>query len=189
MKVAAVSDRARQGLDYFVAQATKNSLVPAGAPCEVLPDDDSAIPKAPDVVMFSVSSYLFRVVLLLQFDHDLATRAYVAGLAGTPVDEMQGERFLDTMNERGNLFCGALNRDLVPFFPHIGMSTPCVLKRNSVEHVAAVKPSYHRRFRCELSPGVVMYFTLALCADVDFDFPFEPRAEEETDTAGELEMF
>lgn len=186
---AFVSDRARNGLDYFVAQAAKNSLVPPGTACEVMPDDDAAVPKAPDVVMFTVSSYLFRAVLLLQFDHDLATRAYVAGLAGTPADEMQGERFLDAMNERGNLFCGAFNRDLVPFFPHIGMSTPCVLRRNSVEHVVAVKPSYHRRFKCELSPGVVMYFTLALCADVDFDFPFVPRAEEETDTAGELEMF
>lgn len=186
---ASVSDRARQGLDYFVAQAAKNSLVAAGEPCDVVPDDDAALPKAPDVVMFTVSSYLFRVVLLIQFDRDPATRAYIAGLASAPAEEMTGERFLDTMNERGNLFCGALNRDLVPFYPHIGMSTPCVLKCNSVEHVTAVKPSYHRRFRCELAPGVVMHFTLALCADADFDFAFEPRAEEEADTAGELEMF
>lgn len=189
MKLFEVSDRARQGLDYFVAQAAKNSLVSPGTPCEVVPDDDAAVPKAPDVVMFTVSSYLFRVLLFIQFDRDPATRAHVAGLSSAPVEEMVGERFLDSMNERGNLFCGALNRDLVPFFPHIGMSTPCVLKRNSVEHITAVKPSYHRRFRCELAPGVGMHFTLALCADADFDFAFEPRAEEETDTAGELEMF
>ncbi|MBL0727652.1 hypothetical protein [Piscinibacter sp. HJYY11] len=189
MRIFQVSDRARQGLDHFVAQAARNSLVRHGEPCEVVPDDDTLVPKAPDVVMFTVTSYLFRVVLLIQFDRDPATRAYMAGLASTPVDEMNGERFFDTMNERGNLFCGAFNRDLVPFFPHIGMSTPCVLKRNSVEHITAVKPSYHRRFRCELAPGVAMYFTLALCADADFDFAFEPRAEEETDTAGELEMF
>ncbi len=184
-----VTSRAREGLDAFVAQAAKNSLVPPGSPCEVVHDDEAAVPKAPDVVMFTVTSYHFRVLLLIQFDRDPATRAYMAGLAGTPVDEMTGEQFLDTMNERGNLFCGSFNRDLVPFFPHIGMSTPCVLKRNSVEHILAVKPSYHRRFRCELAPGVVMHFTLALCADADFDFAFEPRAEEETDTAGELEMF
>jgi hypothetical protein len=186
---ALVSDRARNGLDHFVAQAAKNSLVPPGTPCEVLPDDDAACPQAPDVVMFTVSSYLFRVLLLIQFDHDPATRAYFAGLASTPADEMAGERFLDVMHERGNLFCGAFNRDLVPFFPHIGMSTPCVLKRNSVEHLMAVKPSYQRRFRCELAPGVAMHFTLAVCADADFDFPFEARAHEEADTAGELEMF
>jgi hypothetical protein len=186
---AFVSDRAKQGLDYFVAQAAKNSLVPPGSPCEVVPHDDAAMPKAPDVVMFTVSSYLFRVLLFIQFDHDPATRTYVAELSSAPAEDMIGERFLDAMTERGNLFCGALNRDLVPFFPHIGMSTPCVLKRHSVEHITAVKPGYHRRYRCELSSGVVMHFTLAVCADADFDFEFEPRAEEEADTAGELEMF
>lgn len=189
MKIFQVSDRARQGLDHFVAQAAKNSLVPAGERCEVVPDDAAAVPQSPDVVMFTVSSYFFRVLLLIQFDHTPTTRAYIAGLASAPVEEMVGDRFLDTMNERGNLFCGALNRDLVPFFPHIGMSTPCVLKRNSVEHITAVKPSYQRRFRCELASGVEMHVTLALCTDADFDFAFEQRAEEETDTAGELEMF
>lgn len=186
---AIVSDRARQGLEHFVAQAAKNSLVAAGERCDVVPDDEAAVPKAPDVVMFTVSSYLFRVLLLIQFGSDPATRAYIAGLAAAPVEEMTGERFLDTMNERGNLFCGSLNRDLATFFPHIGMSTPCVLKRNSVEHIAAVKPAYTRRFRSELAPGVVVHITIAVCAFADLDFPYEPRAEEETDTAGELEMF
>lgn len=183
------SERARKGLDVFVTQAVMNSFATPGAPYDLVVDDEAALRKGAEVVMFTVSSYLFRVLLLIQFKSDVATRAHVAGLASVPVDDMAGERFLDSVTERGNLFCGALNQSLVRFYPHTGMSTPCMIKHTSLEHIAAVEPSYSRRFRCNLASHVTMHFTLMLCAQVDFDFSFEAHAGQANDTSGDMEMF
>jgi hypothetical protein len=186
-----VSERARTGLDHFVAQAVKSSLALAGCACTVVQVDDTpANSKEREVVMLTVSSYLFRALLFIHFERSPAMHAHLGALAGTSGDTLDDERFIDAVMERGNLCCGALNRDLAQFFPHIGMSTPCILKRSSVEHVAAVSPAFSRRYRAEVGDGVSMHFTLALCAFADFDFPYEPRAAEEVEeTAGELEMF
>ncbi len=187
-----VSDRARLGLDQFVAHAVKSALAPAGAGCAVVQADDAAGPASGrEVVMLTVSSYMFRVLLFMHFDRSAAMRAHLASLGNVAVETMDDERFADDLMERGNLCCGALNRDLSVFFPHIGMSTPCILKRSSVDHVGAVHPVLTRRYRAELGSGVEMHFTLAVCAFADLDFPYEPRAAEEVeeDTAGELEMF
>ncbi len=186
-----VSERARAGLDHFVAQAVKGALAQPGTQFVIEPTDDAvARDHECEVVMLTVSSYLFRVLLFIHFDRNAALRSHLAALDGHPSDTLDEERFTDAVMERGNLCCGALNRDLAHFFPHIGMSTPCILHRSSVEHVAAVNPAFTRRYRADVSPGVAMHFTLALCAFADLDFPFEPRAAEEVeDTAGELEMF
>jgi hypothetical protein len=189
--VASVSERSRQGLDQFVASAMKSSLAAPGHDFSMRQTDD---PVAHDgereVVMLTVSSYLFRVLLFVHFDRGAAMRAHLAALAGVAPEAMDDERFTDDVMEHGNLCCGALNRDLAQFFPHIGMSTPCILRRSSVEHVDAVKPAFTRRYLAEVGPGVAMHVTLALCAFADLDFAYEPRVgEEQEDMAGELEMF
>lgn len=183
-----VSARAREGLDHFVMHAVRSSMTAGGADCPVATADD-AIPPEREVVMLTVSSYLYRVLLFIHFNRDTATRGYVAELAGTTVNDMDDERFNDVMMERGNLCCGALNRDIATFLPHIGMSTPCILHRSSMEHVSALDPAYTRRFKAEVSSSVSLHFTLVLCAFADLDFAFEPRTVEEDETAGELEMF
>jgi hypothetical protein len=185
---AVVSDRACSGFDHFVVQAAKNSLAKSGTEFVAIPDDDAVAPE-PDVVMFTVSSYMFRVLFFMHFGKNLNTRSYFATLANASDDEMVGERFLDTVVEYGNLFCGALNRDLAHFFPHLGMSTPCILTRSSVDHIAEVHPAFTRRYRVETTSAVDLHFTLAVCPFVDLDFAFEPSAVQEEEVSGELEMF
>jgi hypothetical protein len=183
-----VSERARSGFDHFVAQAAKNALALADGHCPVLPADDaSAIER--DVVMLTVSSYTFRVLLFIHFESNDATRMHFGALTNKSTDEMAGERFLDAVMERGNLLCGALNRDLSLYFPHIGMSTPCILHRSAVEHIDAVDPAFTRRYRAEVSSDLALHLTVAVCAFADLDFPFERHAAVENETAGELEMF
>jgi hypothetical protein len=189
--VASVSERARQGLDQFVAAAVKSSLAQSAGDFAIAQTDEPlAKDSEREIVMLTVSSYMFRVLLFMHFDRNAATRAHFSALANVAVEGMDDDRFIDEVMERGNLCCGALNRDLALFYPHIGMSTPCILKRSSVEHVGAIKPAFTRRYRAQVGPGLAMHFTLAVCAFADFDFAFEPRAAEELeDTAGELEMF
>ncbi len=183
-----VSDRACTGLDHFVAISAKSALAASGNDCPVTPTEhvDANEKK---VAMLTVSSYMFRALLFIHFDANVVTREHFAALDNVPLEDMDGERFLDAVMERGNLCCGAFNRELAVFFPHTGMSTPCILDRSSLEHVQALKPAVTRHYRAEPAPGMVLHMTLAVCAFADLDFPFEPRAVVEEDTAGELEMF
>jgi hypothetical protein len=185
----AVSERARAGFDHFVGQSARSTLAASSAECSFAPADD-AQPRERELVMFTVSSYLFRVLMFIHFDRNPVTRAHFAALANVNADAMDDDRLHDEIMERGNLCCGSFNRDLAQFFPHIGMSTPCLLRGQSLQHVTALQPAYMRTYRCEPSPGVVMHLSLAVCAFADLDFPFEPRAAEaQEETAGELEMF
>ncbi len=183
-----ISERARNGLEYFVTQAAKVSLVTQGTVCEVLPVAKSAATEL-EVVMFTVASYTFRVLLFVHFDNNAQSREYFASWAEKSTDEIAVERFRDAVMERGNLFCGAVNRDLSMFFPHMGMSTPCILHRSALAHLDSVKPTLTQSYRAEVSPTLALHLTLVLCTFAEFDFPFEPRAMAAAETAGELEMF
>jgi hypothetical protein len=184
-----VSDRARLGFDRFIAQGVKATLGASDFDCEVKQADDET-PRERELVMFTVSSYLFRVLLFIHFDRNPITRGHFALLAGVTPEAMTNEQLDDQIMERGNLCCGALNRDLAQFYPHTGMSTPCLLNANSIDHIGALQPAFTRRYRAELSPGVALHFTVVACAFADLDFAFDASAaEEEAETAGELEMF
>ena len=181
-----VSAQAQAALDHFVARSAKSSLAQEGGDLLVVPSDEIVGPEY-EIVMLTVSSYLFRLVMFIHFDRTPATRNYFATLAGASGEVLSDERLIDVVMERGNLFCGALNRDLSPFFPHIGMSTPCLLHRSCLDHVPTLQPAVARNYRAEAAPGVVLHFTLALCAFADLDFAHEADAVEEA--SGELEMF
>lgn len=182
-----VSERASVALDHMVVRAAKSTLAPSGADCQVTPIE-SVVSREKRVVMFTVSSYLFRALLFIHFDQDAGTLAHFAALEGIDSEEMSEERFFDAVMERGNLCCGTFNRELAHFFPHIGMSTPCILDRGSLDHVDVLKPAFSRHYLADLDAGVALHLTLAVCAFADLDFAYEAGAVEE-ESAGEMEMF
>ena len=186
-----VSARAAAGLDDFVAQAVRNALRAPGQDAALQPlDAEAPLAPEPEVVMLTVSSYLFRALLFIHVDRSPAWRGYMAALAGGDAEDYGDERFLDALMERGNLACGAFNRELAHYYPHTGMSTPCLLERGSLDHVRALQPALTRRYRVQATPDLALHLTLALCAFADIDFAFQPRAVEvEEEAAGELEMF
>jgi len=184
---SAISDRACTGFDHFVTEAIKISFALPDGQCSVAPISEAATGKH-EVVMLTVASYRFRVLLFVHFDRGLAMRAHLAALGSVTAEQMVEERFVDTMMERGNLCCGALNRELAQFFPHIGMSTPCVLPGSSLEHIGALRPSMTRHYRAEIAADVALRLTLAICAFADIDFPFDLREAGDA-PSGELELF
>ena len=184
-----VSNRACIGFDHFVIEAAKSAFSVPGTECTVTQvTGATAVTGQHDVVMLTVASYRFRVLLFVHFDRTLATRRHLAALTSMQSERMAEERFVDAMMERGNLCCGALNRELAQFFPHIGMSTPCVLPGGSLEHLEALRPSMTRHYQADLATGIALRMTLAVCAFADIDFPFDVRVVEAA-TSGALEMF
>ena len=182
-----VSERARTAFDRFVTAATCTAFALPHADCAVTVLEQAGQYQQ-DVVMLTVSSYRFRVLLFVHFERDAATRRYLAALGGQDAQSLNDERCVDAMMERGNLCCGALNRELARFYPHLGMSTPCMLDGSSLEHLAALRPSVTRHYRAEPAAGVCLRLTLAVCAFADIDFSI---ADDTTVVAagGELEMF
>jgi hypothetical protein len=184
---SSVSERARSGFDRFIIDATKNAFGLPQTECTVALSEAAALGEH-EVVMLTVSSYRFRVLLFIHFERNRATRSHLAALGRAAIEQLGDERFDDAMMERGNLCCGGLNRELSRFFPHLGMSTPCILPSSSMEHLESLRPSVTRYYRAELGPSVALQLTLAICAFADIDFAFG------ADTAGmarggELELF
>jgi hypothetical protein len=202
----AISERARSGFDRFVIEATQRAFGLPQSECTVALSEAAALGEH-EVVMLTVSSYRFRILLFIHFERDRATQNHMAALGHTAApdpmaapdhttaaatnhlgERLREERFDDAMMERGNLCCGALNRELSRFFPHLGMSTPCILPGSSMEHLSSLHPSITRHYQAELGPGVALHLTLAICAFADIDFAFgDERAG--MPAGGELELF
>jgi hypothetical protein len=182
-----LSERARSGFDHFIMAATRNAFALQSYECTIAVVEEAAHGEH-EVVMLTVSSYRFRVLLFVHFERNESTRRHLAALGNHAAGEMRDERLVDAMMERGNLCCGALNRELARFFPHLGMSTPCMLDGSSLEHLGALRPSTIRHYRAEVADGVALHLTLAICAFGDIDFAFCAESVAAT-ASGELEIF
>ncbi|TAK76090.1 MAG: hypothetical protein EPO12_17280 [Aquabacterium sp.] len=182
-----ISLQARNGFDHLLATAIKGAFAAPGERCDVVAMADASRIKEQKVVMLTVSSYSFRVMSMLYFTLNDATKQHFAALNKTSTSEMDQQAFLDVISECGNICVGALNRELARHFPHIGMSTPNILDRHCVDFLQTLKAGYIKHFEVALG-GVTLHASLCVCDDADLDFIVDTRAAEEEST-GELEMF
>jgi hypothetical protein len=87
----------------------------------------------------------------------------------------------------GNIFCGALNRDLVPHFRYLGMSTPNVLDRRCIDYIDQLGAGFVRHFEVVVNAQLTLHATVCVSAFADIDFRADTAVAEESH--GELEMF
>jgi len=139
-------------------------------------------PQAPtgQVVVLTISGILFRLMLLLHFNEDDSTRDYFVK------DDAQST-FGEIVAEISNLCCGAMNQELLRYFPDLGMSTPYMLSAQCVPHLENLKPSYLSSYAIQLGDSVYVAATLCVCAAAPIDFVADVSAVEES--SGELELF
>ena len=132
------------------------------------------------VVVLTISGIVFRLMLLLHFDEDDSTRDYF-------VKEGAQSAFEEIVAEISNLCCGAMNQELLRYFPDLGMSTPYTLSAHCVPHLEDLRPSYLASYAIQLGDSVHIAATLCVCADAPIDFVADVTAVEES--SGELELF
>ena len=182
-----ISPAARNVLQQMVVRAIQASPL-------VLADQARLIEVGPTLlrvqyeqaVLLTVSSYVFRLTLLIHFRDDSATRAHFAAVNRVPAAEMDAQAFNDAIRECGNICCGNLNRDLVHVFPHVGMSTPNIIDHRCVAYLGKLDADYVQHFEMGDSAGPPFALTLCVKAFAALDFAADFAAEEQT---GELEMF
>ena len=182
-----ISNQAQEGFEHVFRHGLKESLSPmADDECVLTVLPDLAGAKEPRVVILTISSFLFRLIVLIHFAQDTATKEHFARLNNKPVSEMDAQTFYDTVSECGNMCCGILSRDLLPFFPHMGLSTPNILDKQCAAYLNALKYGHIKHIRVDINNSVRFHATLCVCEHADLDFAVDVDAAEST---GELEMF
>lgn len=190
-----VSPRARASLERIFQHAAQSRLARnAGDAVRIEP-----LPAWPeqrrghdavgaDLVVLTISSMVFRLVLVLRVQHDAATRDYYVGNADRTLRE--------TFVEYGNLCCGALNQALLHHYPDLGMSTPYVLSAHCAAHLDALGPAHRAMYAVTIDDKVSLQATLCVCANAPVDFMAEVSATTgitpgtaDGQTGGELEFF
>ena len=154
----------------------------AGDTCEIVPliEAGTGATKDTQVVVLTISSIVFRLLLILHFDENDSTRNYYLKEG----DELP---FQEAFLEICNLCCGAMNQELLHYFPDLGMSTPYVLSARCLGHLAELKPAFSSSYSITLNGSVQLAATVCVCAHAPIDFVADTSAVEET--SGELELF
>ena len=133
-----------------------------------------------NVVVLTISSISFRLLLMLHVKEDVATvEYYTKGDAERP--------FSEVFQEVCNLCCGAINQELLRYFPDLGMSTPYMLSARCLPYLEGLKPALLETWAVTINDAVQLSATLCVCAHAPIDFMADVSAAE--DTSGELELF
>ena len=167
---------------FFQAARTRLTTAPEHT-CEIVPAavrGGAPAGQAAEIHVLTIASIGFRIVLLLQFADDAATRAYYAGQA---TDRSLREAAM----EIGNLCCGAINQQLVEYFPDLGMSTPYALSSDCLGYLDELKPTHLASYDITIEGAAQLRATLCVCASAPIDFTAE--VADVHDGAGELELF
>ena len=183
-----ISNQAREGFDHLLTRALKVSMA---APDEDAPTlqtvDDLRYVDASTMVVLTVSSYLFRLMVMIHFTPNAATRAHIARVHRMAPETMSEQSFHDAIAECGNICCGILNRDLGAFFPHIGMSTPNMIDTKCASYLDILHCGHIRHFEMNIAGNALFHISLCVCDYADLDFVVDVN-EAAADT-GELELF
>lgn len=163
----------------FFAAARARLVTDAQHGCEIDARPDAAAQGA-QVVVLTISSMQFRLLLLLHFDDDEATRRYYVGDAQRALTE--------SFMEFANLCCGAMNQQLVEHFPDLGMSTPYALSSDCLPYLRELKPDSVSNYALTIDGGVRLGATLCICSQTPLDF-VAANVETANESAGELELF
>nr|WP_315428082.1 hypothetical protein [uncultured Albidiferax sp.] len=187
-----ISKSARQGFETLLVKSLQKSL-------SVMDGDRVDVTEVPatrgfpetHVVVLTSASYVFRVMLFIYFNTDQATQAHFARRGGTDTEAEapSPQAFMDTMCEAANMCCGGFNRELVPFYPHIGLSTPNVLERRCADHITVLNAGLVKHFAITVNDSPMFHASLCVCDYDTLDFHYTPCSQEDTVEDGELELF
>jgi hypothetical protein len=178
-----ISEQSKQSIDYIFGKSAKKSLI-------LNPDDSCVIEQMTDckdseflereMVVLTISSLVFRVLTIFHIGEDRATRNYF-------LSKTTDKSLLEFFSEIGNLCSGAMNQELLRYFPHLGMSTPYTLSGRCLPFLNELKPGYLSRHAITINDSVRLQATLCLCGYAPIDFAVDRN--DAIDTSGELEFF
>jgi hypothetical protein len=184
-----ITERAKASFDRLLQAGLKSGLPVGDGPVVIEPVAELGKLRENKVVILTVSSYLFRLMAILYFRPDAATRALFNAGAPEGAPAPGDQEFIDRVAECGNICCGTLNRDLGRHFPHVGMSTPNIIDTDCMRYVDLLGCALVKHYRLRLAGDLTMHASLCVTAYGTVDFHVEPRVEHDEVSTGELELF
>ncbi|MFM0637932.1 hypothetical protein PQQ63_14620 [Paraburkholderia metrosideri] len=178
-----ITGNAKDSFDRIFRKAAQARLPQeAGDTCEIVPlaEAGTGATKDTQVVALTISSIVFRLLLIVHFDENGSTRDYY-------LKQLDERSFQEVFLEICNLCCGAMNQELLRYFPDLGMSTPYVLSARCLGHLSELKPGLLSSYSITLNGSVQLAATVCVCAHAPIDFVADTGVIEET--SGELELF
>jgi len=145
---------------------------------------------APEFTMLTVSSYDFRMYVLLHSSCDPASMRYAADALQMGAEQLSTIRHYDFLGELGNRFCGAFKRELGSCFPHTGMSTPNRLGNESLKHLRNSPCSSDTHVSARADDGTTFFASLFVSVYGTQQFRLDNLSKvEEQVEVGALELF
>jgi len=139
--------------------------------------------------VLTMSSQLFRIIVLLHFSISENTRAFVSEVLNIPANNVDNDKFYDYLGEIGNSFLGSIKRDVGRFVPSLGMSTPNRLNKGCLKYLDILDSDFEAHAVAEFDDNELFYSSVYLIADEELNIStVRTNIEDETDS-GDLEMF
>jgi hypothetical protein len=143
-----------------------------------------------EFVLLTVSSFHFRILVLLHFSAMSTALNYVADALRQAPESVTTEGCYDYLAELGNQFCGEVKRIVGMQYPHIGMSTPMRLSNTSLPFVHNLKTCVATHVRAICDDKDIFAASIYLCTDDGFGFQIDSKlAKSNQAQASALELF
>ena len=123
-----------------------------------------------EFVCLTVSSYHFRILVLLHFTAMGTALPCVAEAIHQSPETLSRDSCLDYLAELGNQFCGEIKRMVGLKYPEVGMSTPMRLEHTSLPYMQDLKTCATRHALVRRNGQAVFAGSLYLCSDEGFQF-------------------
>jgi hypothetical protein len=178
-----ITPQAKDSFERIFQKAARSRLPQAiDDSCVIAPlaQSDIKATSAANVIILTISSIEFRLLLVFHFEEDEGMRDYF-------VKNAEQGSLREALLETGNLCCGAMNQEMLHHFPDLGMSTPYVLSARCLPHLEGLKPDYLSSYAITINESVGLAATICVCANAPIDFVADMSTVEES--SGELELF
>ena len=146
-------------------------------------------------IVLTVSSFRFRVMLIMHLNFDDHLKQFLASLMGAKLHDLDEEQLTDRLLELSNSFCGHVKRHLQDTCPQLGMSTPNLLDSACLDMEGVLDIAYQAHVKANDNAGDDHLFGatafVSLLDDSDFEIsqPQMTQSNGEMESFGELELF
>lgn len=183
-----ISAEAKKGFDNLLKDSLSDSLQAENYGSWTIHNEKEENIKEKELYLLTVSSYHFRVFVILHFSKNTDTLRYVADALKTAPDKLADVKYYDYLGEIGNSFCGQFKRELGKIFPYLGMSTPNRMVGESLTHLSLWNYEHQSHWRARFADKLVFYGSMYISSTEDIDFKYEANLADDVET-GALEMF
>lgn len=185
-----ISTRAKVGLEKLFPQWLEESLRTEAHPKWYIQPIEANGIGAKRFVMLTISSYAFRMIVILHFTSDAASIKYVSDCKKIASGDLSISTYNDYLSELGSMLCGAIKRGLFQSFPQLGMSSPNQLDCDSLKYVNSYPIDQAFHFKAKANDGTEFCSSLYISSIDEFDFdPVVIMKSEEKVEMGVLELF